>query len=85
MCMCVCLLTLTSNLADVQDISDDAVGDVGRWFPPCDLQGVGGERAGSEALRGGGQVFSLGHGQTGAGLVGACTVLGDALVDGLIL
>lgn len=82
---CVCMLTLTSYLADMQDISNDAIGDVCRRLGPCDLQGVGGQHASCEALWGGGQVFSLGHSQTGTGLVGACTVLSDALVDGLIL
>lgn len=81
----MCVLALTSYFADVQDISDDVVSDIGGWLSPCDLQGVGGQRAGCEALRGAGQVFRLGHGQTGAGLVGACAVLCDALVDGLIL
>lgn len=75
----------TSNLADVQDISNDALSDVGERLAPCDLQGVGGQHAGCEALWSGGQVFSLGHSQTGAGLVGAGAVLGNALVDGLIL
>lgn len=79
------MLTLTSYLADVQDISDDAVGDVGRRLGPCDLQDVGGQHTSCEPLWGGRQVFSLGYSQTGAGLVGACTVLSDALVDGLIL
>ncbi len=79
------MLTLTSYLADVQDISNDAVSDVGGWLSPCDLQGVSGQYTGCEALRGARHVFSLGHGQAGAGLVGAGTVLGDALVDGLIL
>ncbi len=79
------MLTPTSYLADVQDVSDDALGDVGGRLMPCDLQGVGGQCAGCEALWSAGQIFGLSHSQTGAGLVGACTVLGDALVDGFIV
>lgn len=76
---------LTSNPADVQDVSDDAVGDVGGRLGPRDLQGAGGQAAGRQALWGRGQVFGVGHGQTGAGLVGSGAVFGYALVDGLIV
>lgn len=81
----MCVLSLTSYLSDVQDVSDDAVSDVGGRLAPCDLQGVGGQDAGCEASGGGRQVFRLGNSQTGAGLVGPGTVLGNALIDGLIL
>lgn len=85
MCVCVCAVTLTSYLADVQDISDDAVGDIGGWFPPGDVQGVGGQRGGCEPLRGRWQIFNHGDGQTSAGLVSTGTVLCNALIDGFIL
>lgn len=78
------MVTFTSDLADMQDISNDTVSDVGERFTPCDVQGVGGQHAGCEALWSSRQIFSLGHSQTGTSLVGASTVLCDALVDGLI-
>lgn len=77
--------TLTSYLADVQDVANDTFSDIGGRLSPCDLQGVGGQSTGCEALGGSGQIFSLGHSQTGTSLVGAGTVLSNALVDGLIL
>lgn len=78
-------LSLTSDLAAVEHIADDAVGDLGWHLDPGELQGAGGEGCGREALGGVGQILGQGHSQTGASLVGACHVLSDALVDGLIL
>lgn len=80
-----CVLTLTPHLADVQDVSNDAVGDFGRRLVPSDLQGVGGQGIGCEALGGSRQIFRMGHSQPGAGLIGAGAVFCDALVNGLIL
>lgn len=79
------VLPLASCLADVQDITDDAFGDVGRRLIPCDLERDGGQRTGSEAFGGGGEVFALDHSQAGAGLVGPGAVLSDALIDGLVV
>lgn len=84
MAACVCVLTLTSYLADVQHVADDALSDVGGRLVPADLQGVRGHGFGREASWGIGQILTLRHGQAGAGLVGTGTVLGNALVDSLV-
>lgn len=49
------------------------------------MDGVGGQSAGRQALRSSGEILGLSHGQAGAGLVGTCAVLRDALVNGLVL
>lgn len=79
------VLTLASYFADVQHISNDAVRDLRGWLAPCDLQAAGGQSVGHETLGGSGQVFGMGHSQTSTGLVRACTVLRDALVDGFVV
>lgn len=79
------VLTLTPNLADVQDISNDTVSNVGNWLPPGNMHGIIWQHSDSEALRSSGQVFRLDYRQTGAGLVGASAVFCDALVNGLVL
>lgn len=76
--------TPTSNLADVQNISDDVLRDLGQRFSPGDVDGVGGQSAGCETLWSGGEIFGLSYSQPGAGLVGAGAVLRNALVDGLV-
>lgn len=83
--MCVCVRTLTSYLADVQHVADDALSDVAGRLVPADLQGVRGHGFGCEASRGIGQILTLRHGQAGTGLVGTGAVLGNALVDSLVV
>ena len=51
---------------------------------PAQLQAGGGEGRGLEVCRGLWQQGGLRDGQAGRGLVGACAVLSDALVDGFI-
>lgn len=48
----LCIPSLTSHLADVQHIADDAVRDAWGRLVPCELDGVAREDAGGEALRG---------------------------------
>lgn len=82
---CSCAPTPTSDLADVQDVSDDVLGDLGGRLSPGDVDGVSGHGAGRQALRSSGEILGLSHGQSGAGLVGAGAVLRDALIDGFVL
>lgn len=77
--------TPTSDLADVQDVSDDVLSDLGGRLCPGDVDGVGGHGAGRQALRSSGEVLGLSHRQPSAGLVGTGAVLRNALVDGLVL
>lgn len=82
---CSCAPTPTSDLADVQDVSDDVLSDLGGRLYPGDVDGVSGQGAGRQALRSSGEILGLSHSQPGAGLVGAGAVLRDALIDGLVL
>lgn len=75
----------TSNLADVQNVSDDVLRDLGWRFSPGNVDGVGGQGAGCQTLWSSGEIFGLSYSQPGAGLVGAGAVLRNALVDSLIL
>lgn len=68
----------------MQNVSDDLLVGVGRLFPG-QLQAAGAEGRGLEAGGGLGQLGSLADGEAGAGLVGAGTVLSDALIYGLVL
>lgn len=76
---------LTSQSPNVQHVSNDVAADVLVWGVPGQVQGAGAERCGPETSGGLGQVGSLADGEPGAGLVGAGTVLSDALINGLIL
>lgn len=83
--MCVVCQLLTSKSADVQDVSYNLLADVILWLLPGQLQATGAEGQGLEPVRGLGQLRPLTDGEAGAGLVGAGTVLCDALIDGLVL
>lgn len=76
---------LTAEAADVHHIANDLLADVlGRLFPG-QLQAAGAQRHRPQTGRSLGQFGPLAEGQPSAGLVGAGAVLGDALVDGLVL
>lgn len=77
--------TPTSDLADVQNISDDVLRDLGWRFSPGHVDGVGGQSVGRQTLWSSGEIFGLSYSQPGAGLVGAGAVLRNALIDGLVL
>ena len=68
----------------MQHVSNDAVSDLCRRLDPGELQGSFGQSCGLQALRRVRQLFGQRHSQTSTCLVGSCTVLGYALVDGLI-
>lgn len=69
----------------MQHISDYLLADSLRRLIPGQLQAVGAQGRGLEPSGGFGQLGPLADGEAGAGLVGAGAVLGDALVDGLVL
>lgn len=69
----------------MQDVSYDLLADVILWLLPGQLQATGAEGQGLEPVGGLGQLGPLTDGEAGAGLVGAGTVLCDALIDGLVL
>lgn len=78
-------MKLTTDLADVQHVSNYAICDLGRWLRPGHLQRGTGERGGFETFRDIRQLFSQRDRQACASLVGASAVLGDTLVDSLVL
>lgn len=76
---------LTSQSPDVQDISYNLLADVLCRLTPGQLQAAGAQGGGPEAGGGLRQLRPLADGEAGAGLVGASTVLCNALIDGLVL
>lgn len=77
--------TPTSNFADVQNVSNDVLRDLGWRFPPGHVDGVGGQSASCQTFWSSREIFGLGYSQPCAGLVGTGTVFRNALVDGLVL
>lgn len=69
----------------MQHVSDDVLAGALCWLLPAQLQAAGAQRRRFKAGGGLGQVGPLDDGEAGAGLVGPGAVLGDALVDGLVL
>lgn len=69
----------------MQDISYNLLADMRCRLFPGQLQSAGAEGRGPEAGGGLGQLGPLADGEAGTGLVGAGTVLCDALIDGLVL
>lgn len=77
--------TPTSNFADVQNVSNDVLRNLGRRFSPGYVDGAGGQSTGRQTFWSSREIFGLGYCQPGTGLVGASAVFRNALVDGLVL
>lgn len=69
----------------MQDVSYNLLADMFCRLVPDQLQAAGAQGRGPEAGRGLRQLGPLADGEAGTGLVGACTVLCNALINGLIL